>query len=324
MRVVITGGSGFIGTNVVEQSLSHNAAVLNLDIATPRNPTHRPHWRHVDILDGPSLKRQIIDWQPTHIVHLAARTDLDESAGLGGYAANIEGVANLIAAIDGLSGLERVIFASSMLVCRNGYVPKGDDDYCPVTLYGESKVIGEGMVRQATCLPCSSVLVRPTSIWGPWFDVPYKSFFLTINKGYYVHPGRDQINKATGFVGNATHQLLGLLTAPLNRVQGKTFYLQDYQSIAVRKWANAIQRELGAPSIRELPIVLLKGAAIAGDTLKKLGWQNPPLTTFRLRNMLTSSQFDMEELKEVVGTLPYSMEEGVNITVNWLRKTGEI
>ena len=56
-----------------------------------------------------------------------------------------------------------------------------------------------------------------------------------------------------------------------------------------------------SPTIRELPIVLLKGAAIVGDTLNKLGWQNPLLTTFRLRNMLTPSQFDMEELEEIVG-----------------------
>ena len=74
MRVVITGGPDFIGTTVVERCLSLDVAVLNLDTATPRNPIHRPHWRHVSILDGPSLKRQIIDWQPTHIILLAARS----------------------------------------------------------------------------------------------------------------------------------------------------------------------------------------------------------------------------------------------------------
>ena len=32
------------------------------------------------------------------------------------------------------------------------------------------------------------IIVRPTSIWGPWFDVPYKNLFDAILKGYAFFP----------------------------------------------------------------------------------------------------------------------------------------
>ncbi len=88
--------------------------------------------------------------------------------------------------------------------------------------------------------------------------------------------------------------------------------------------ANTIQRTLGVSSIRTLNVGVLRPAAWLGDCLKALGWRNPPLTSFRLDNLLTPMIYDMAPLEAVVGTLPYSMEEGVRITVDWLRTQGEV
>ena len=52
MRVLVTGGSGFIGTNLIEQlSTADNVEILNVDIAKPRNEKHNVFWRNVDIVD---------------------------------------------------------------------------------------------------------------------------------------------------------------------------------------------------------------------------------------------------------------------------------
>ena len=66
---------------------------------------------------------------------------MDDKAGIQGYAANIQGVENLVAAIRQTPSLSLCIFTSTQLVCRVGYVPKDDQDYQPNTLYGESKVL---------------------------------------------------------------------------------------------------------------------------------------------------------------------------------------
>ena len=324
MRIIITGGSGFIGTNLVERFISSDNVVLNLDIAAPRNHTHHSYWMAQDLLDKVGLRSVMHDFAPDIVFHMAARTDLDGGT-IDDYAANTVGVANLIAAVLGVTSLQRIVFASSRLVCRIGYEPTSEFDYCPTTPYGESKVIGEKLVRDAMAqLPCPALIVRPTSIWGPWFDVPYKTFFLTIARGRYVHPGKAKILKSFGFVGNTVHELERLMVAPASAVAGQTFYLGDYPPIDVAVWANAIQRALRVAPLRRVGVGALRAAAWLGDCLKACGWKYSPLTSFRLNNLLTPMVHDLAPLQAVVGALPYSMDEGVQVTVDWLRVQGEV
>ncbi|MDD5059020.1 MAG: NAD(P)-dependent oxidoreductase [Sideroxydans sp.] len=323
-RVLVTGGSGFIGTNLVEYFISRGAQVINLDVAQPRNPAHSNYWKRTNLLDRETLTKSICEFQPNFIFHMGARTDLDGKS-LSDYAANTDGVRNLIDAIKGVSSVRRVVFASSRLVCRIGYQPANEFDYCPSTPYGESKVIGEQIVRDAAdCLPCPWVIVRPTSIWGQWFDVPYKTFFLSVAKGRYVHPGNVEILKSFGFVGNTVYELQRLLDADDESIDKKTIYLADYPPINVAKMANTIQCELGASPIMAMSVGLLRVVALGGDALKLLGWRHPPLTTFRLNNLLTPMVHDLEPLKRIAGELPYSMEEGVHITAQWMKTHGEL
>ena len=142
-RILVTGGSGFIGTNLVEALIADGHSVLNIDIATPRMAGHLECWRNVDILDALRLKRAFVDFRPDLVVHLAARTDLDEKRSLSGYAANVAGTSNIVEAIEQAGSVNRSLFASSRLVCRIGHTPSDDLDYCPTTLYGQSKVEGE-------------------------------------------------------------------------------------------------------------------------------------------------------------------------------------
>lgn len=324
MRMLVTGGSGFIGTNLIEYFLAHGNEIVNLDIASPRNKAHSSNWQQIDLLNAKGLRDAIHNFNPEVILHMGARTDLD-GISLNDYAANTVGVENLIAAIEDLKSLRRVVFASSRLVCRIGYQPLNNLDYCPSTPYGESKVIGEQIVRsEASRIPCPWVIVRPTSIWGPWFDVPYKTFFLSIAKGRYVHPGHVKVLKSFGFVGNTVHELQALLNADDEKVNGKTLYLADYQPIDVAQMANSIQREIGVDKIKTVSVAILRVVAWIGDALKLLGWRNPPLTTFRLNNLLTPMVHDLGSLQEIVGELPYSMEKGIQITVTWMKLHGDI
>ena len=165
--VLVTGGSGFIGTHLVRQLLRQNRRVLNVDIRPPMAREYRSFWNQIDILDAASLLNAFEESQPALVVHLAARTDLDETRRIEGYAANIEGVRNVVDAVACTSSVRRTIFASSMAVCKVGYVPADDRDYNPLTLYGESKVQTERTVRAADGGGAEWCIVRPTTVWGP-------------------------------------------------------------------------------------------------------------------------------------------------------------
>lgn len=321
-RILITGGSGFIGTNLVERCVGAGHDVISLDIAPPRNPAHHGVWRLVDILERDVLAESVAAFDPDLVFHLAARTDLDGKAAAD-YAANFTGTSNLIDALSSLKRLKRVIFASSMLVCRLGYRPKDEWDYRPSTAYGESKIQMEAIIRTSTHIPCSWVIVRPTSIWGPWFGPPYKNFFRAVAKGYYFHPGTKAVRRSFGYVGNVVYQLDKLMQARAGDVHSRTYYLSDYDVVVIRDLANLVQRTVGVREIKTVPISILKAAARAGDVAKKAGWRNPPLTTFRLNNLTTTAVYDVQPLKEIVGPLPHSLEDGVRETVAWLRQQSQ-
>jgi hypothetical protein len=128
-----------------------------------------------------------------------------------------------------------------------------------------------------------------------------------------------RVAKSFGYVGNAVFQLTALAEAPNERLHRRVLYLADYEPVVVSEWADMIQREWGVPPIKEVPLGLLQAAAKAGDGLKRFGWKNPPLTSYRLNNLLTNSPQDMEPLRELCGPVPYSQHEGTRLTIEWLR-----
>lgn len=315
-RVFVTGGSGFIGTNLVESLGADQIDILNYDLRPPRIHINSQTYVNGDILDKQGLAHAMQDFQPDTIVHLAARVDIAGKT-LEEYAPNTSGVENIISAIRNTPSVNRVVFASSRYVHQNESQPKRDDEYSPFTMYGASKAEGEKIVRAAK-LEIPWVIVRPTSIWGPWFDIPYKGFFQAVRRGLYMHPAGERIHKSYGFAGNVVHQLRRLIEVPSEYMHGQTVYAADYQPIEVRSMAERIRSCFGAPPVRDIPLPLMKAVALTGDVFKKAGWYNPPLTSFRLKNLRCQMVYDISQTAQIVGPLPYSTEEGVMRTVEWM------
>jgi nucleoside-diphosphate-sugar epimerase len=318
LRILVTGGSGFIGTNAVEAFRAHGHTVINIDVASPKDPTQASCWRHVDILDLPALRQEFVSFRPEVVLHLAAHATLDKKGGLAAYAANIDGVANMIQAIIAAGSVERSFFTSTRLVCDLGYVPKHDRDYKASTMYGLSKVRGEELVRDASPALGTWTILRPTGIWGPWFGV-YRYFFETIERGLYVHPGRRIVRKSFGYVENTIYQIETLMALPAADVHGRTFLVSDYPAVSVREWAELIREKLGARRIRTVPVPVLRAAGAVGDVVERMRLGHAPLTSFRVNNMATDMLFDTSQIEAIVGQLPFSLEEGVGRTVIWLK-----
>lgn len=318
-RILITGGAGFIGAFAVDYFVDKNFEVMATDVAPPRYRRHSPFFARQDLLNADGLTKLFKGFSPDFVLHFGARTDTFERRSLSGYAANIEGVRNILAAANACSSLRRIIVTSSRLVCRMGYTPLSDEDYCPPNLYGQSKVETEKLTK-STEIRSEWVITRPTAIWGPGFLVPsYRDFFEQIRSGRYVHLGTRNPRKTFGFVGNFAFQMEKLLLAPRELVQAKTFYIGDYKPIRLREWADLIAQEFGRRPPRSVPLGLLKGGALIGDIVKRLGWDNAPLTTYRLENMLIDSVHDCSALEAITGPLPHDLISATKATVAWLK-----
>jgi len=317
IRLCVTGGSGFIGTNAIQWTLDQSIKVINFDIRPPKILGHQPYWKFIDIRDPEQFTSALENFRPSHIWHLAAMTGMDIED-MSFFDANTIGVQNLLEAATSLPDLQRILFTSSLLVCRNGYLPQTDTEYCPPNLYGESKVIGEKLIRESQ-LSCDWLIVRPTSIWGPWFEYSYKKFFQVLDRGWYVQPGKRPIIKPLSYVGNTIHMMQKLMFQHGTDVSQQTFYLGDYPQHSLQEWADLIRTELGKPGkTPAFPIGGLRLLAKVGDVCKFFGWSDPPLTSFRLKNMLMGAHYPLEKTHDVVGELPFSIQQGVRQTLVWM------
>jgi GlcNAc-P-P-Und epimerase len=316
-RLLVTGSSGFIGARFMTWCRSQGIPAIGLDIR-PQPAGQLGEHVPCDIVDRERLVQAVKAASPTCIVHLAARTDLQGKT-VEEYPANSVGVSNLMHAIREAPSVERCLFTSSQLVCRVGYVPSGDRDYCPSTPYGESKVLTETLVREGDGGGVTWCILRPTTIWGAGMNAHYASFFGHLRAGRYFHMGTGRLRKSYGYVGNTVFQIGKLAGAPASSVHRKVFYLADHEPLSLRKWIDDIARGMGRRPPRTLPLPLCRVLARAGDLVEKAGLGRYfPLNTFRLNNILTEYQFDLAETRTVCGDPPHGYAEGVAELVAWV------
>ncbi|MFZ5624074.1 MAG: NAD-dependent epimerase/dehydratase family protein [Gemmatimonadota bacterium] len=318
--VLVTGSAGFIGRHLVRCLLARGFEVHGFD-------RHATGWtapgytEHTgNLLDPTALPLALRASGAGAVIHLAARTDLDERAGVRGYAANTVGVDHLARAIAGAPGVERVICTSSQLVCRLGYRPRHDHDYLPATAYGRSKVETERRWRTADGAGRTWCIVRPTTIWGPGMNPHYLRFFELLRAGRYVHVAGGPTLKSYGYVGNTVEQYARLLEAPADRVHRRVFYLADDPPLELERWVEAFREALGAPPVRTVPRGVAQAVARVGDGLVALGFRRFPFTSFRLANVTTPAVVDTTATREVCGPGPVGMADAVAATAAWLRR----
>ena len=316
-RIVITGGSGFIGTNLISE-MNTEFDILNLDIREPRDKSQMKYWKKVDILDFEHLRENVVEFKPSYIIHLAARCDLDGKS-VEEYKENSVGVDNILRVAKEIKTLKKIIITSSMLVIAPGIFPENEKFYHPSTFYGESKVITEKITWDAN-LKCDWAIVRPTSIWGPWFGEPYYDFFKMIMKKRYIHIGGNTSIMTYGYVKNTVRQYITILKKDTSNI-GRVFYLGDYTPINVEAWADVIAKKVNI-HIWTCPMWIMKVAAKIGDCLMTFG-VTFPITSFRLKNMTISNVFKMDSTKRVIAHLPYNIETGVEQTLEWMNNYGE-
>ncbi|RBY75308.1 hypothetical protein DQ238_19985 [Geodermatophilus sp. TF02-6] len=310
---VVTGGSGFIGTNLVGALLAQGRSVLNLDRREPRVDSQLSSWRRCDLLAEGAAEAALADLPAYVLVHLAARTDT-RSRSVEDYADNHVATARLLDAVHG-TRIVHAIITSTQYVIRPGVLVEDLQRYDPHTAYGASKVLVERLVRsRGDALPWT--IIRPTNVWGPWHPTFPTELWRYVAEGLYRNPRQGPVHRAYGWVGTVVEQVEGLV-ARRDRALGGTYYVGD-PPVPMQDWVDEFSLALRGTPARDAPRELFVAAAKVGDVLARLGVR-APMTTSRWRSMTTSDLVPMQPTFDLLGLPSVDWRDGVRETVEWLR-----
>lgn len=190
MRSLVTGGAGFIGSNLVDALLDAGDEVVVIDnLSTGRRVNLKEalnrgaQLAEVDIRDAESITHTFTDFLPDRVFHLAAQIDVRRSVADPAYDAsiNVGGTANLLEAARGMGDRPAGEMPRFVLVSTGGAIygegaGKGlplteDAEVAPLAPYGQSKAAAEGYVSLYERLyGLSSVSLRLGNVYGPRQD----------------------------------------------------------------------------------------------------------------------------------------------------------
>ena len=190
--VLVTGGTGFIGSYVAEDLIDHGHDVVAYDRSTDTRILEKlgiaedVEVRRGDVSDPTDVMRALKETGASHVIHLAALlTNAARANPRATIDVNVQGTNNLFEAARILDSVERVAWASSAAVYappRNyeGWVDESDLVY-PDTLYGATKEYNEHQARVYTEeFDVSQVALRPTVAYGPYRETGGSAFLANI------------------------------------------------------------------------------------------------------------------------------------------------
>jgi UDP-glucose 4-epimerase len=183
MRALVTGGAGFIGSNLVDALLDDGAEVDVVDtLVTGRRSNleagalaRGARLHEVDITDAPALRELVTRSAPDVIFHLAAQIDVRRSVEDPAFdaAVNVGGTINVLEAAR-LAGVRRVVNTSTggAIYGDATRIPSPEDEAAlPMAAYGQSKFCAERYLGWYQRLyGQSNVTVRLGNVYGPRQD----------------------------------------------------------------------------------------------------------------------------------------------------------
>jgi UDP-glucose 4-epimerase len=199
MRALVTGGAGFIGSNVVDALVARGDEVTVVDdLSTGRRENLEgalaagAQLAELDIRDAEAVAATIARGRPEVVFHLAAQIDVRKSVADPAFDSqvNVEGTINVLAAAHA-GEVGRVVFASTGgAIYGEGQIIPAPEDHpvAPEAPYGQSKFCAEGYLGLFHRLyGMSTVSLRYGNVYGPRQDPRGEAGVIAIFCGRALH-----------------------------------------------------------------------------------------------------------------------------------------
>jgi UDP-glucose 4-epimerase len=286
MRVVVTGGAGFIGSHVADAFIERDDDVLVVDDLSSGKRKNAPtdtELAELDIADATALRERLEAFKPDLICHLAAQASVTVSVTNPDldFASNVRGTFNICQAAAALRA--RILFASTggALYGNDAPIPTPETYVAqPLSPYGASKLAGEAFVAtQARSEGLAHVVLRLGNVYGPRQDAHGEAGVVAIFSERLLN-GETPIvyghGKPTRDYVQVADVVRAFLLAADNDVSG-TFNIGAGRETSVLDLLEVLQRAAGTnidPQLEELrPGELDRSALDSSAAAKAFGWR---------------------------------------------------
>jgi len=309
MNILVTGGSGFIGTNLVEALIcaGHNVKIYD-NVKSKLFPD--------SCIVGDIQNRDRLTESASGIdavYHLAA-VHRDYVRPISQYYdVNVGGTNNIVYALE-KNNINKVIFTSTVaLYGRNALEPNEDSPIRPFNDYGQSKYESECLLNSwadsdpKRCL----VTVRPSVVFGENNRGNVYRLLAQIASGKFIMIGSGKNKKSMAYVRNLSQFLIYCLES----IPGQHVYnYADKPDLKVNELVrityNCLNKGNG-PAIRVPYLVGVLGG-YAGNIIAKITGRNYPIRSIRVRKLCSESRISTEKLEKTGFKAPHSLTDALN------------
>jgi len=336
-KILVTGGSGFLGTNIVKEFLQDDAplkadSVRVLDLKEYHG-AYPVEFIQGDTRDYETVKKACKGMDA--VVHSAAVIDWGTHPPAYVFDVNVKGTENVIKACKEL-GIKYLVFTSSLDAIYTGKPLCNIDDSQPYpkkfhNMYCQSKVLGELMVKEANGEELKTSTLRPSDIYGPGDPYHMNALIGMAKTGFYVRLGNGRAKTQHVYVGNMAYAHVKILSEIMGgnkKPLGEAYLITDAEGQNFFRFFDQIVEKAGY-SVKPRNMWLPWGIAYSlgaiseffAFLLRPIKKYNPGLSRFAVTYTCTDFTFNSKRAEEDFGFKPkYSEEEAIEITANYYRR----
>jgi GlcNAc-P-P-Und epimerase len=308
MNIIVTGGSGFIGTNLVTDLLGKGHKVTIYD---KRQSEKYPDLCIVgDIRDKKKLTDSMRGSEAVY--HLAAEHRDDVLPASLYYEVNVGGAENVVFALKN-NNVNRLIFTSTVAIYGlSSEAPHENSPVKPFNDYGKSKYEAETIFNKwaDSDLTRSLVTVRPTVIFGEKNRGNVYNLLHQLLSGKFIMVGKGINKKSMGYVLNLTNFLTTLLESGFGRF---VYNYADKPDLSMNEFIRIFYNMIGENHTNNFKIPYFLGL-IGGycyDILAKVTGRTYPISSIRIKKFCADTVINADKLQQTDFVPSYTLAEGL-------------